>query len=440
MALYKTLLLILGMVLLVAATSLGCGRRPSGGKTPEANATAIFTPTPTSAPTAISTPPNMTQAVVTPEPLDHVIVSPSNPSEQVDSVQKFTAQGYDAKGDVIDGLTYIWSASATAGSIDRSTGVFTSGHTAGIYPDAVQVVSGSVSSSDSVTVTPGSLDHIVVSPLNASVIVNGTQKFTAQGYDKYGNAIKGLTYTWSANATAGSIDSFTGVFTAGSVAGSYTDVIEANSGSISSSTGIKVTPPLFSKPNQLTMLSITEGDILIMTAHSTSWVKAEVGMTLEPDDILKTSANSWAQITFFEGSTVELEPGTQVSIVELSIATDTGSTAIGLKQQIGRTVSRVKKLADLASTYQIETPTGVAAVRGSTMLLDVTEDGTSAVGNVEGTIAAIAQGINVQITAGMQSIIGINEPPSPPISGLPFVPSNGVLGGGYYVGKFANSL
>ena len=81
--------------------------------------------------------------------------------------------------------------------------------------------------------TIGALDHIVVSPSNPSVGVGGTQAFTAQGYDASDNPVSGLSYTWSCtNATAGSINSSTGVFTAGTVPGSYSNVIQAVSGGV----------------------------------------------------------------------------------------------------------------------------------------------------------------------------------------------------------------
>jgi len=56
-----------------------------------------------------------------------------------------------------------------------------------------------------VTVQPGALDHIIVTPSNPSVSVGGTQTYTAQGQDQYNNNINGLSYGWGcSNLTAGS--------------------------------------------------------------------------------------------------------------------------------------------------------------------------------------------------------------------------------------------
>jgi len=160
-------------------------------------------------------------------------------------------------------------------------------------------------------------------------------------------------------------------------------------------------PPLPDDAKPLTMLSITEGEVLIRKANSASWIKAEVGMTLEKDDTLKTGSDARAMVTFFEGSTIELEPGTEVSVIELGIA-DSGSTTINLGQEIGRTVSRVKKLADTASSYEVQTPTGVGAVRGSTMLVDVSPNGNTIIRNLGGSVSAIVNGIEYAIPEFMQ--------------------------------------
>ena len=96
-----------------------------------------------------------------------------------------------------------------------------------------------------------------------------------------------------------------------------------------------------STPSTLTILSITEGDVFVMKAGTDSWTEAEVGMSLEVGDSIKTGDDSSAEITFFDGSTVELQPGTEIEITSLDVSGDTGSTSVSLEQTIGATISRV---------------------------------------------------------------------------------------------------
>ena len=163
--------------------------------------------------------------------------------------------------------------------------------------------------------------------------------------------------------------------------------------------------------SSLTILSITEGNVSVMKAGTASWTEAEVGMSLEVGDSIKTGDNSSAEITFFDGSTSELQAGTEIEIGSLDISRDTDSTTIILEQTIGSIIFRVTKIVDPASRYEVETPAGVVAVRGSAMQVYVIEDGTTWAINLEGDIRAVAQSVELQIPEGRQCIIRPNRPP-----------------------------
>jgi hypothetical protein len=166
-----------------------------------------------------------------------------------------------------------------------------------------------------------------------------------------------------------------------------------------------------SSPSTLTILSIAEGDVFVMKAGADEWMEGAVEMSLEVGDMLKTGDDSGAEITFFDGSTMELEAGTQIEITSLDISADTGATTITLMQTIGTTISRVTKLLDPASRYEVETPTGVVAVRGSGVEIRVSEDGTSWGCNLEGDIWATAQNSDLQIPEGRCFIMRPGHPP-----------------------------
>jgi len=160
----------------------------------------------------------------------------------------------------------------------------------------------------------------------------------------------------------------------------------------------------------LTILSMAEGSVFVMKAGTGNWTEAQIGMALKLGDIVTSGNSSSAEITFFEGSTIELEAGTQVEIASLNISS-TGSTTIGLKQVIGTTISRVTALVDSASSYDIETPGGVAAVRGSIMTVRVTEDCETWITNQRGNVWGIAQGVELQIPVRRVCIIICGQPP-----------------------------
>jgi hypothetical protein len=187
-----------------------------------------------------------------------------------------------------------------------------------------------------------------------------------------------------------------------------------------------------------TILSNIQGEVLVKKAGNADWVKVEVKMVLDQGDMIKSGTTADAIITFFDGSTIELKSGTQVEISELVKGK---TTRIKLKQEIGETISKVKKLVDPASMYEIETPAAIAGVRGSSMLVRVVSDGTTTVQNISGQISVTAQGVEVSIPVGSASTVQMGQPPSPPLPVAPAISEstddlidykgNHVIGEGY---------
>lgn len=172
--------------------------------------------------------------------------------------------------------------------------------------------------------------------------------------------------------------------------------------------------PSYQAPSEPTTISALTGEVFVLKAGSTTWTKASAGISLEAGDRIMTRAGSNAVVTFFEGSTIELASDTEISVSELGIAKHADSTIIKLWQQIGNTRSRVEKLVDPASRYEIETPAGAAVVRGSIGDVEVDKDGTTRITNIEGRWYGIGQEKEVFIPQGYYIIIKPKQVPSIP--------------------------
>ncbi len=169
----------------------------------------------------------------------------------------------------------------------------------------------------------------------------------------------------------------------------------------------------------LTVLSIVGGNVLIQTPGTTNWSNGKEGITLEAGDKIKTTDGATATVTFFDGSTIELNSDTQISLDELLSKSSTSPKTIKIGQTLGQTSSSIVKLVDPASRYEVDTPAGVAAVGGSKMVVTVAADGTTTVYNLEGTISFTAQGQEVMIPLGSFSTAKPGEVPSTPQPGIP---------------------
>ena len=171
--------------------------------------------------------------------LASITVTPSSQSLAAGAQQQFTAVGHDADNNVV-AITPTWSVAAGGGTIDASTGLFTAGTTAGTFTNTVTATSGSISGTASVTVTPGALTTITITPSPATLAVHATQQFTVTGTDANNNTVPVPSPSWQVFAGGGTIDA-NGLFTAGSTTGTFTNTIGVTSGTLATLATVTVT-------------------------------------------------------------------------------------------------------------------------------------------------------------------------------------------------------
>ena len=124
------------------------------------------------------------------------------------------------------------------------------------------------------------------------------------------------------------------------------------------------------------------------------------GDLLTGGDVVRANDAGNAVVTFFDGSTLTVESGSQVKVVSLT-KTSSGGIQVTIEQTLGRTWSSVRKLAP-DSTFEIKTPTSTAAVRGTafeTVVATVNGVTTTTVKTTEGQVV-------VQAVSGGQTIVG----------------------------------
>jgi len=97
-------------------------------------------------------------------------------------------------------------------------------------------------------------------------------------------------------------------------------------------------------------LSDLEGDVQVLRSGASVWIAAASGMKIGVGDSLKTGADGYVLITFFDGSVMEVEADTQISVDELAVSSG-GSTTVRINQVVGNTLNRVENLIDSSSTY-----------------------------------------------------------------------------------------
>jgi len=196
---------------------------------------------------------------VTAGPLLTITVTP-NPTLVIGGTQQFTAVGRDASGNVV-AITPVWSTVNPPGSIN-ATGFFTAGNTIGTFANTVRATQGTIFGTATVIVIAGPLFTITVTPNPDTLVIGGTQQFTAVGKDAGLNVVPiPPPLVWSVVNSGGSIVAATGLFTAGGATGTFANTVRATSGAIFGSATVVVipTPPPIAPLGSLPGVGILAG-------------------------------------------------------------------------------------------------------------------------------------------------------------------------------------
>ena len=156
-------------------------------------------------------------------------------------------------------------------------------------------------------------------------------------------------------------------------------------------------------------LSVLHGGVDGQRTGSSAFEPASDGDLFAAGDALRADDAGNGVLNFFDGSTISVEPGTQVKVVSLSASR---GIQAAIEQGIGRTWSSVTKLGP-GSTFEIRTPTATAAVRGTafqTIVENVNGTITTTVRTSEGSVLVTAlAGGSVIVNAGFEVTIAAGQ-------------------------------
>ena len=164
-----------------------------------------------------------------------------------------------------------------------------------------------------------------------------------------------------------------------------------------------------------TTLAIISGEVQIRHGATGDFVTATDGAILGPGDTIRTGTDARAVLTYFEGSTVEVEPDSELAI-QTAHGNPDGSTVIEMQQNLGSTWHVVTHLSQGGSKYEVHTTSSTASVRGTAFTVGVTPEQTTTVTTTEGNVGTSdpAGTTAVAVTAGLTTTTKRGEAPAPP--------------------------
>lgn len=160
-------------------------------------------------------------------------------------------------------------------------------------------------------------------------------------------------------------------------------------------------------------VTFLQGEAFVQPTGSSEWRPLKLREIISEGGSLKTAANSALEISFDDGTSFLLREQSVLSVK----ASKQGTLHLlrVLRLEGGKIISRVKSATGKESRFEIETPSALAAARGTHYRVAVDGQGTTRAEMLESRIDLSAMGATVPLKEGEGAFARRNEPPSPPI-------------------------
>lgn len=159
---------------------------------------------------------------------------------------------------------------------------------------------------------------------------------------------------------------------------------------------------------------VASGDVVASTTQQQTPRAIKVGDTLTQGDKLKTGKYSVAKLRFADGSVVDVQQNSSIEIHASYQYAGKETFVSLLKLNNGRTEIEANPNHTVGNSMQIETPSAIAAVRG-TQFRVATDTDVALQETIEGQVAFSGAGQEVVLAKGFGSVVEKNQAPLPPI-------------------------
>ena len=330
-------------------------------------------------------------------------ITPTSAALTVGQSTTLTAEMVDAGGAVVPGAVFTWSTSNLSVATVSSTGLVTA---TGAGSASITATSQGRSATAQITVTPVAIASVTLAPASATVVVGGTQAFSATPRDAGGNPLTGRTCSYSSGNS--------GVMTANAVTGVGTGVSAGTTQMFATCEGV------LSTPAQVTVNPVPVSSVQVTASVSTLQVGQTVTMAATPRDaagnaltgraVTWSSTNPAAATVSGTGLVTAVAPGTA----------EIRATSEGVTGAASLTVTQVP-----VAVVAVGPSTATLVVGQSTTLSAVTRDASGATltgrtvtwssanpaiatVNAAGTVTAVAPG-TVTISAVSEGRTGTSQ-------------------------------
>ena len=166
-------------------------------------------------------------------------------------------------------------------------------------------------------------------------------------------------------------------------------------------------------------LRFVRGKAEIYSEATKTWRPVTMEDKIGEGDIVRTGADSLVEYQYQDGHTVVQRPATTVQVKKAR--TSSVSSSYRFLLSAGSTVTRIQKATGKETRFQVETPTAIAGVRGTTFRSTVGPDGVVRFEAFDDPVEVTAELGTVEIKNGEGTLVAKGTAPTAPVK-LPAAP------------------
>ncbi|GEM_PF-1802571 len=158
------------------------------------------------------------------------------------------------------------------------------------------------------------------------------------------------------------------------------------------------------------------GKVEIQPKNQTRWSKLRLRQSVYSGDRLKTFLSSRVELQMPDKSVIKVNQNSIFEVKEIKTARQNNEDKMSFTLWAGNIWAHFKKIVSSRQTREIESPSAVVAIRGTTLEMDVDQHETTRVHVIEGQVAVRSRGAAGEVLVGsnQQSVIEKGKAPSPP--------------------------
>lgn len=151
-----------------------------------------------------------------------------------------------------------------------------------------------------------------------------------------------------------------------------------------------------------------KGQVEVQRAGAGQFAALSPGQMVAVNDVVRTGKDGSAEFTWADKTRWRVTPGTQLTIAKASANSAKKSEISLFKLDAGKVFVRIVKSLTPDSKFEVETPTAVAAVRGTVFSVEV-KGGQTRVETFAGHVKVTSQGREAMVDPGNEGTAGAGQ-------------------------------